>query len=451
MPRARGLFSSQAIRKSIACTCLIIAGLLVGTIPVLANQEASLLLSMNDRELLDILSKKAFDYFWLEANPDNGLIPHHSGEDSPCSIAGVGLGLAAIPVGVERGWIGREEGYQRIIITLRTLMSGKVQRENGFFYQFIDMYEGARFHESNVSSLDTCILVAGALFAGEFFRGTMIEDLACSLYSEVNWQWMMNSGETLAKSWSPETGFSDERWDSFGESLLIYVLAMGSPKHCIPVSTWHVLQRPVRENYVFTPEESLMCYILPHMWLDLRKKEDYYANYWNNTVFAARYNRIYSMLECIRLRTLSMDIWGFSECQGPEGYQVYGASTACYDGTVAPYAPIGCLPFSPAASMEAIRGMLRECGDVIWGRYGFTSGFNVDKSWYSGKYYGICLGISLLMIENYLTGFIWEHIANNDMVQLGLDLAGFSPSKTDEALTQAYLVEIESKRNYRGF
>ena len=409
------------------------------------NHEISELIAMDDDELLNIISKKSFDYFWLEANPNNGLIRHYSEENSPSGIAAVGLGLTAIPVGIKRGWISREEGYKRTITTLITLTSDKISRENGFFYQFLDMSDGSRFNESQVSSMDTCILIAGVLFVGEFFSGTPVQDLAYDLYSQVNWRWMMNSGETPAKSWTPEAGFSKARWDSFGESLIMYVLAIGSPTYPIPTSAWHNFRRPVRENYISTLGENLASYVLPHVWLDLRGKGDYYANYWNNVVFAARYNRIYSMLKCSKSTGHTLNIWGLGECEGPGGYCTYGASAANYDGTLTPYAPMGCMPFSPDISMQAIREVLRKHGELTWAKYGFTSGFNVDKSWWSGTHHAINQGISLLMIENYRTVFIWKHAAGNHLIQRGLDHIQFSPSKTSEAVTPAYLMEIEGK------
>jgi len=140
----------------VAIFAFIVISLAIATTSVLAdstritaggNHLAHQLLFMDDEELLSIISKKAFDYFWHEANPHNGLIPHSDAENSPCSIAAVGLGLSAIPIGIERGWIGREEGYDRIATTLSTLSSDRIQRTNGFFYQLLDMDEGIRFQE----------------------------------------------------------------------------------------------------------------------------------------------------------------------------------------------------------------------------------------------------------------------------------------------------------------
>ncbi len=409
------------------------------------NHIASPLLLMDDDELLSVISRKAFDYFWHETNPHNGLTPCCNEATSPYSTAAVGMGLAAVPVGIQRGWISREEGYDRIVTTLSTLSSDRIQRTCGFFCQLLDMNEGTRIPDSKVSSMDTCILITGALFAGEFFSQTPVQDLAYDLYSAVNWQWMMNGGETLARYWTPESGFKEERWDSFDESILMYILAMGSPTYPIPASTWHKVRRPVRGNYICVPEESLVSYILPHVWLYLEGKEDFYSNYWNNVVSAARYNRIYSMLRSSESGTYTKDLWGLSECEGPKGYQIHGASAGYYHGVFSPYASIGCMPFSPCDSMQAVREMLKRHGDRIWGKYGFTSGFSADGTWWSGTHYGIAEGIVLLMIENYRTGLVWKHTTCNEWIQTGLNHAEFSVSETYQAVTPAYLARVKDK------
>lgn len=460
MSPTRARYSFWLLHRPVAIFAFIVISLAIATTSVLAdstritaggNHLAHQLLFMDDEELLSIISKKAFDYFWHEANPHNGLIPHSDAENSPCSIAAVGLGLSAIPIGIERGWIGREEGYDRIAITLSTLSSDRIQRTNGFFYQLLDMDEGIRFQESKVSSMDTCILIAGALFAGEFFSQTAVQDLAYELYSAVNWQWMMNHGETLARNWTPESGFEDARWDSFDESMLMYILAMGSPTYPVPASTWHRIRRPVRGNYIFVPQESLTSYILPHLWLDLKAKEDYYANYWNNVVSATRYNRIYSMLRSCEFKTHTRDLWGLSPCEGPKGYQVYGASADCYHGVFAPHASIGCIPFSPYASMQAAREMLKKYGDRIWGKYGFSSGFTADGKWWSESYHGISAGLILLMIENYRTGLVWKYVTCNEHIQAGLNRAEFCRSELHQAVTPVYLGEVKDKHYSWGF
>ncbi|MBZ0274888.1 MAG: hypothetical protein K8I60_02015, partial [Anaerolineae bacterium] len=135
------------------------------------DAEAQALLGMDDAALVDAVAHATFDFFWNEANPDNGLIKDRSTPDSPASIAAVGFGLAAIPVGIDRGWITQDEGYERVLTTLQTFANGGVQGEHGFFYHFVDMRTGERVWDSELSSIDTTLFIAGALTAGQYFKG----------------------------------------------------------------------------------------------------------------------------------------------------------------------------------------------------------------------------------------------------------------------------------------
>ncbi|MCD6550954.1 MAG: hypothetical protein J7K79_01755, partial [Thermotoga sp.] len=179
------------------------------------KEEVEKMLQMSDEELLEHVQRKTFEYFWHEANPENGLVKDRSTEDSPCSIAAVGFALTAIPVAIERGWISYDEGYKRVLTTLKTFVEGKVEGKNGFFYHFVDMKTGKRVWNSELSSIDTALLVAGALFAGEYFKGTEVEKLADQLYRNVNWKWMLAEDGTLYMGWKPEAGFLNAKWDSF--------------------------------------------------------------------------------------------------------------------------------------------------------------------------------------------------------------------------------------------
>lgn len=419
---------------------------LLRKVPDEVKKEVAGLLEMEEDDFLEAISRKTFDYFWYEANPSNGLIKDRSTKDSPCSIAAVGFGLTAIPVAIERGWITKEEGYERVLTTLKTFSSGGVEGKNGFFYHFVDMSEGRRFGDSELSSVDTALFIAGALFAGEYFKGTEVEALATKLYESVNWQWMLNEGDSLAMGWKPEGGFLSARWNSFNECLIMYVLAIGSPTYPIPASTWDNIFRPVNDNYISLPSESLFVYQYPLIWLDLRDEVDKYANYWNNAAVATRLNRLFAVLRRFNYKSYDMDIWGLSACDGPSGYKAYGASEGNHDGTIAPYAPIGSLPITPDISLRAAKAMLKEHGPLIWGRYGFVSGFNIDQNWYSDQHVGIDQGVILLMIENYRSGLVWKYFMQNAAVKRAMGLIGFRQEASEYAVTPWYLEEFEKLR-----
>lgn len=406
------------------------------------KQEVANLLKLDDAALVDAVSRQTFAYFWNEANPQNGLIRDRSTANSPCSIAAVGFGLAAIPLAIERGWIPRDEGYDRVLTTLKTFASGGVEGRNGFFYHFVTMSDGRRYADSEVSSIDTGLFIAGALFAGQYFAGTEVAALARQLYENVDWTWMLNGGDTLSMGWKPEGGFLDARWNSFNEGLLLYFLAVGSPTHPIPAAAWDQIYRPVKDNYISLPAETLFVYQYPQVWIDFRGKEDKYANYWNNAVTASRFNRLYSVMHRFVHKGYDMQVWGLSAGDGPSGYQAYGASDGNNDGTIVPYASLASMPFVPELSLASMRGMLQKYGPLVWGKYGFVSGFNVDQNWFSDQYIGIDEGDALLMMANYRSGFVWKYFMQIPYIQAAMKKLGFKASSGDYAVTPAYAEEF---------
>lgn len=408
------------------------------------QQEAEALLAMDDAALIDAVARAAFDYFWLEANPDNGLIRDRSTPDSPSSIAATGFGLAAIPIGVERGWISADDGYTRVLTTLQTFADGGVQGENGFYYHFVGMQTGWRVWESELSSIDTALLLAGALAAGEYFADSDVQMLAEQLYSSVDWDWMRDGGTFVSMGWTPENGFLNAAWDHFDESLILYVLAIGSPTHPLPVTVWDEWLRPVnlRGEYVFLPGEPLFVYQYPLAFLGLRDLEDAYANYWNNAARACERNRQFSINSAERYSTYRDGVWGLSASDGPRGYRAYGAAAGNHDGTIAPYASAACLPLTPEIALEGMRALLREYGARVWGEYGFVSAINAEVDWYSSDFIGIDQGDVLLMLTNAQDGLIWRLLTGNAHVARALDAMGFVESSGDYAVTLGFLARL---------
>jgi hypothetical protein len=405
------------------------------------QDEVEALLRMDDAALLDAVARASFDFFWLEANPENGLIKDRSTAESPSSIAAVGFGLAAIPIGIDRGWISHEEGYARTLTTLETFANGGVEGEHGFFYHFVDMQTGERVWESELSSIDTALFIIGALTAAEYFPDTEVETLANQLYEAIDWQWMMNERNMVSMGWKPDEGFFSATWDHFDESILLYVLAIASPSHPAPVSMWAEMRRPVDRvlEYIYLPSEPLFVYQYPHAFLDLRDKEDAFANYFNNTRIACERNRNFSINHAEDFETYQNGVWGISASDGPEGYRAYGAAEGYHDGTIAPYASISCLPFTPEYAFESMRAMLSNYGSQAWREYGFVSAINAEENWYSTEHIGIDEGDTLLMIANYQDEFVWNLFMQNETIQQALLDIGFVESQGDYAVTPAYL------------
>jgi len=259
-------------------------------VPVFGPAAADLL-------FLDLVQHKALDYFLNEHHPETGLVKDKASNFESdyrdiASIAATGFGLAAIVVGAEKGWIPREEAWEYCVKTLRFILNG-MESHHGFFFHFVHWQTGKRVNGSELSSIDTALLIAGALTAGRYFKGTEVEELANRLYERVDFRWMLNGGETLSMGWYPQEGFLKSRWSDYNESLILYILAIGSPTHPIPAASWHKVKKPIG---VYGPYTLIYCPPLfthqyPHVFLDLRAKNDGIADYFENSRVATLVNR----------------------------------------------------------------------------------------------------------------------------------------------------------------
>lgn len=390
--------------------------------------------SLSDDELLDVISRKAFDYFVQEKDRATGLVRDRAGNfrrggpGAPASIAGTGFGLTALGVGVERGWIDRGTAQESVRRTLEFFLK-QAPEEHGFFYHFLDPRTGKRSGKSELSPIDTALFVAGALFAAEYFDDPGIRQLADQIYQRVDWPWMMHGGKTLALAWSPEEGFNKRRWDHYDESMILYLLAIGSPTHPIPASTWQEIARPVGSyaGYRVIQMPPLFTHQYSHIWIDFRNKNDGFADYFQNSVNAARANREFCIRQASKFSSYGPNSWGLTASDGPFGYKAYGAPPgwAIHDGTIAPTGCGGSIVFTPEESIACLRYFYEELGDSLWGTYGFSDAFNLDKKWFSDQALAIDQGALLLMIENHRTGLIWETMKHNKELALAMEKVGF--------------------------
>ena len=277
------------------------------------------------------LERKAFDFFWQEAHPETGLIKdraknHGADKYDVCSIAATGFGLAAIPVGVERGWISRKEGEEQAILTLRTF-ADKLPHHHGWIYHFVNWKTGERAWKCEVSSVDTAWLLCGALLAGEYFGGES-RALADLIYRRVDFQWMLTDGDalpnskTLCMGWKPETGFVKSRWDTFSEHLALEILALGSPTHPVPAATWLGWKRNVGEYHGHKTFRCgpLFTHQYSHAFIDFRDRKDALGfDYFESARQATLANREFCIAQSGRFKTYGSDVWGLSACDNPDG------------------------------------------------------------------------------------------------------------------------------------
>lgn len=391
---------------------------------------------VTDEEFLDLVQYKTLQFFLRESNKETGLVKdraHNFVDDSyeVSSIASVGFALPAYVIGAERGWIKEREAYERVRNTL-VFFKDKVEHVNGFYYHFLDMNTGERYGESELSSIDTALFLAGVLFVRQYYKGTEVEELAEKLYYRVDWQWMLNGGETFSMGWKPdakEGRFLKERWQNYDESMILYILGIGSPTFPIPATTWDRINRIIGRygEHVLIISPQLFTHQYSHAFIDFRNKHDKYADYFQNSIEATRANREFCIDNKDAFQTYSGNVWGLTSSDGPEGYKAYGAKPghAYHDGTVAPTAAGGSIVFTPELSKQALREMYDKYKTRIWGRYGFVDAFNIDKDWFATDVIGIDQGIKLLMIENYRTGLIWEYFMRNPEVIDAMEKIGF--------------------------
>lgn len=399
-------------------------------------------------ELLDEMQERAFDYFWNEANPANGLIKDRSTSGSPCSIASVGFGLSGICIGIEHGWVSRVDGRARVITTLETFWNGPqgsgvtgTMGHNGLFYHFLDMTTGLRTWSSELSTIDTALLLAGVLDVRQYFSTSdpldiQVRTLADQIVNRVNWPFMYN-GLGLRMGWKPETG-GFGTWVGYNEAMILYILAFGSPTHPISSSSWFTWTSgydwlpQYGQTYVnFAP---LFGHQYSHCWVDFRSIQDLYMStkgitYFENSRRATLAQRAYCIANPGGFVGYGANLWGLTASDDPfVGYIAHGAPPAENDnGTLTPTAPASSIVFAPDEVIPVLHNMYDNY-PLLWGPYGFRDAFHPGISWYDTDYLGIDQGPILLMIENYRNQQIWGRMMQDPVIQLGLQRAGFGPA-----------------------
>ncbi|MEP7098431.1 MAG: glucoamylase family protein, partial [Dokdonella sp.] len=386
----------------------------------------------DDAALLETLQRAAFDYFVQQANPANGLIADTSRPGSPVSIAVVGFGLSVFPIAVERGWMTRVEAVQRSLLALRFFrdsdQSGTADATGykGFYYHFLDMQSGKRVWRSELSMIDTALLIAGALTAAMYFDGDDAEEIALRetvdlLYRRIDWRWSQNGGSTIVQGWKPESGFLHYGWEGYSEAIVLYALALGSPTY--PVlddcyQAWTVTyQWENLYGYDYLYAGPLFVHQFSHAWVDLRGIRDPFmrdrnCDYFENSQRAVQVQREYARINPLGHTGMDADCWGLSAGDGPSddqpnveseprrlfGYAARGVPYGPDDGTFSPPAVLACLPFAPTSALRGIRTLLQRYPQIACDMRlasGVNPGLRTTDGlpWVSAGHYGLDQGI----------------------------------------------------------
>lgn len=394
-------------------------------------------LSPEDDAFLEEVEKANFQFFWEQADPQSGLVKdrcHVRAADNSivASIASTGFGLTALCIGQKRGYVSFQDARNRVLATLRFLWKS-MPNHRGFFYHFANMKTGERIWDSEVSSIDTAMLLCGVLTCREHFMHTEITRLAYEIFNRVEWTWLAEDTALLQHGWAPEAGFLPYRWDYYSELMMMYLLGLGSSSHPLPAEAWNAWKRTTFEfdglRYIgsFAP---LFIHQYSQGWFDLRGKRDKYADYFQNSVIATEAHRRFCLELAKQFPDYSDDLWGITASDSAHGYVVWGGPPQMgpIDGSVVPSAAAGSLPFMPQATLRVLKNMKSRYGDHCWSRYGFVNAFNPLRNWYDGDVVGIDTGITMIMAENLRTGFVWNTFMRNREAQKGIERAGFKPN-----------------------
>ena len=450
----------------------------LGTSGCAANSVVGPAPNYQNEPFLDTLQQRTFAFFWERTNPVNGLTPDRWPAKSFSSIAAVGFALTAYPVGVERGYITRQQAADRTLTTLRWFYQAPqgpaatgTTGNLGFFYHFLDMDTGLRFQTVELSTIDTSLLLGGVLFCQQYYDRSDATEMAIrayadSLYRRVNWPAAQANGPLVSMGHSPESGWLNVDYRGYNEAMLLYVLALGSPTHPIDAAAWpaYTSTYPWATFYGQTHVNfaPLFGHQYSHVWIDFRGIQDVYMrgrgiDYFENSRRATLSQRAYAMANPDGWKGYSSTVWGLTASDGPSDttltidgrsrhFQTYSARGAAAneirdDGTIAPTAAGGSIPFAPEIVVPALKAMRTTYSGAVFSQYGFFDSFNptfndagaarmghvvAGSGWVDNDYLGIDQGPIVLMVENYRTGLVWKYMKKSPYIRRGLERAGFT-------------------------
>ncbi len=412
---------------------------------------------LSDTQLLDTIQYYTFQYFWDGAEPVSGMARerfHVDGfylqnDQHIVTSGGGGFGLMALVVGMERGFITRAEGVERLtrIIT---------------FLEYSDRFHGAWPHWLNGETgrvkpfsekddggdlVETAYLVQGLLAIRQYLHGddpgeADLQERIAALCNAVEWDWYQRDGEqVLTWHWSPTYQWEmNLHIEGFNECLITYVLAASSPTHPITPEAYHsgwAREGAISgENYKYgllldMNHNGAREYGGPLFWihysflgLDPRHLKDAYSDYWTHNVNTALINYLYCVENPHHYKGYGENCWGLSASYSMGGYEAHSPTNDL--GVISPTAALSSFPYTPVESMKAARYFYDSLGAKLMGPYGFYDAFSLQKGWFPQRYLAIDQGPIVVMIENYRSGLLWDLFMKNEEVRAGLTLLGFT-------------------------
>ncbi|MEQ7662495.1 glucoamylase family protein [Xanthomonas nasturtii] len=431
--------------------------------------------------LFSDIERRTFQFFWDTTNELNGLAPDRFPSRPFASIASVGFALTAYPIGIENGWVSRNQAIDRTLTTLKFFRDAPMGPQKtgragykGFYYHFLDMQQGNRYDSwVELSSVDTALLMMGVLFTQSYYDGDdprekEIRQIADTLYKRVDWRWLQQRAPLISMGWFPESGFIDHDWMGYNEAMMLYILALGSPTHGVDPEAWTSWTRTYNNDWgVYQGQEylsfgPLFGHQYSHVWIDFRDIQDQYMrergiDYFLNSRRATLAQRDYAIDNPMKWKDYGENVWGLTAGDGPQNtsqeyrgeqrqFRHYSSRGAGLrenfdDGTIAPTAAISSIVFAPEVVIPATEEMHKRYGDFLYSSYGFLDSFNPsfnydiplktgrmvpDRGWVASDYIAIDQGPILAMIANYQNEFVWNVMKKNAYIRAGLERAGFT-------------------------
>ena len=409
--------------------------------PAPSNPIPTREISAADNQLLEDLQKRAFEYFWENSNPKNGLTLDRAGTNGTrksadsrayniASSAATGFALSSYCIAADRNWIAADKAKERTKATLK-FFADEAENKEGWFYHWMDFETGKRRWNSEISSIDTALLLGGILNTKQCFSDDKeIIALADKIYRRVNFAWMLSDNQfVLSHGWKPETGWLKSDWNDSSEHLMLYILAIGSPTHPISPESWFAWERNWTEygNYRYLASVApLFIHQYSQAYVDFRNLREHrppFVNYFENSTQATLASQKYfADVLSKKFPKYSINLWGLTSSDSKNGYVAWGAPppSDMIDGTIAPYAAAGSLMFAPDATIPVLREIKNNYASKVLGKYGFADAFNPANGYVDSDVIGIDLGIFLLSAENLRSGKNWYWFMQNPEIRLGL-------------------------------
>ncbi|MBT1703157.1 glucoamylase family protein [Chryseosolibacter indicus] len=415
--------------------------------------------TITDDSLLTLVEYRTFQYFWDGAEPTSGAVRERIHTDNVypendkniVTSGGTGFGVMAILVGIERNFITRQQGLERLNKIVSFLE--KADRFHGVWPHWWNGETGKvkpfSPNDDGGDLVETSFLAQGLLCVRQYFKDGNEEEKNLAsridkLWKEIEFDWHTQGGKNvLYWHWSPNHAWKmNFAVEGYNECLIMYVLAAASPTHGVPAEVYHqgwarnggIKNNPSHQQYgmhLDLKHNGAEQFGGPLFWshysflgLDPRRLKDKYADYWQHNKNHTLINRQYCLENPKNYKGYGENSWGLTASYSVNFYAAHSPTED--HGVISPTAAISSIPYTPEQSMEVIRHLYKDLGDKVLGEYGFYDAFSEHYNWYSNKYLAIDQGPEVVMIENYRTGLLWNLFMSAPEVQSGLDKLGFT-------------------------